>query len=59
LTLIQAGDLSKEIDSRVKTSVAEFCGKDEYELGDLSVEIDKRARTRVFEFIGKEVRFGY
>jgi hypothetical protein len=41
----------------VKTSVADFCGKESYEVGDLSAEIDKRARTRVFEFIGKEVRF--
>jgi hypothetical protein len=45
-----------EIDSRVKTSVAKFCGKDEYEVGDLSREIDRRARAKVFEFIGKEVR---
>jgi len=53
---IIAGDLSKEIDSRVKKSVAEFCGKDEYEFGDLSAEIDKRARAKLYEFIGKEVR---
>jgi hypothetical protein len=53
---ISAGDLSKEIDSRVKNSVADFCGKDEYEVGDLSSEIDKRSRAKVFDFIGKEVR---
>jgi hypothetical protein len=49
--------LSKEIDSRVKSSVANFCGKDEYEVGDLTREVDRRARAKVFEFIGKEVRY--
>lgn len=39
---------------RVKSSVAEFCGKDEYEVGDLSAEINKRARNKVYEFIGKD-----
>jgi len=52
----QAGDLTTEIDSRVKSSVADFCGKDEYEVGDLSSEVDRRARAKVFEFIGTEVR---
>lgn len=48
------GDLSKEIDNRVKSTVSEFCGNDSYEFGDLSREIDKRAQSRVKEFIGKE-----
>lgn len=48
------GDLSKEIDTRVKSTVSEFCGNDTYEFGDLSREIDKRAQSRVKEFIGKE-----
>ena len=51
-----AGDLTTEIDSRIKSSVAEFCGKDEYQVGDLSSEVDRRARAKVFEFIGTEVR---
>lgn len=34
--------------------MAEFCGKDEYEVGDLSAEINKRARSKVYEFIGKD-----
>lgn len=48
--------MTKEIDSRIKSSVAEFCGKDEYQVGDLSSEVDRRARAKVFEFIGTEVR---
>ena len=32
----EAGDLSIEIDKRVKSSVAAFCGKDEYEFGGTS-----------------------
>ncbi len=55
--MFSAGDLTTEIDSRVKSSVAEFCGKDDYEVGDLSAEINKRSRAKVFEFIGKEVRY--
>ena len=50
----EAGDLSKEIDTRVKSAVADFCGKDAYEFGDLSTEIDKRVKTRVAEFTNKE-----
>ena len=55
----EAGDLSKEIDSRVKGTVASFCGKDEYEFGDLSQEIDRRVKDRVSDYIGKdEYEFG-
>lgn len=51
--------MSTELDKRVKSSVAEFCGKDEYEFGDLSAEIDRRSQARVLEFIGKdEYEFG-
>ena len=54
-----AGDLSVELDSRIKSAVANFCGKDEYEFGDLSNEIDKRVKNRVAEFTGKgEYEFG-
>merc|ERR1711862_362664 len=48
------GDLSTEIDTRVKTAVSEFCGKDEYELGDLSKEISSRVQDRVKEFTSKD-----
>ena len=49
----ETGDLSKVIDTKIKASVADFCGKDEYEFGDLSKEIDKRVRERVSEWSGR------
>jgi hypothetical protein len=42
------------IDAGVKSTVADFCGKDEYEFGDLSSEMDKRVKDRVSEFTGQE-----
>ena len=33
----EPGDLSKEIDTRVKQKVAEFAGKDSYEFGELPI----------------------
>lgn len=55
----ETGDLSKEIDRRVKEKVAEFAGKDKYEFGDLSKEIDRRVKDRVMEFTGNsEYKFG-
>lgn len=55
----EAGDLSKELDKRVKGTVAEYCGKEEYEFGDLSKEINKRVKNRVVEYTGKdEYEFG-
>ena len=55
----EAGDLSIEIDRRVKSAVADFCGKDEYAFGDLSTEIDRRVKDRVSAFTGRdEYEFG-
>jgi hypothetical protein len=55
----ESGDLSKEIDTRVKSAAAKFCGKDSYEFGDLSATIDERVKNRVSEFTGKgEYEFG-
>lgn len=57
----ETGDLSKEIDKRVKNAVTEFCGKEEgtYEFGDLSKEMNKRVQDRVAEFTGRdEYSFG-
>lgn len=55
----EAGDLSIELDKRVKSTVADFCGKDAYEFGDLSKEIDRRVKNRVADYIGKdEYEFG-
>jgi hypothetical protein len=51
--LLLQGDLSFELDKRIKQKVAEFCGKEEYEAGDLSREIGKRVKARVAEFTGK------
>ena len=45
-----AGDLSVEIDTRVKAAAAKFAGKETYEAGDLSKEIAKRAKSKVLEF---------
>lgn len=50
----EAGDLSKELDSRVKGAVAEYCGTDEYQFGDLSKEISNRVKNRVAEYTGKD-----
>lgn len=50
----KVGDISKEIDSRVKGEVAKLRGKDEYELGDLSVAIDTLSKEMTCELTGKE-----
>jgi hypothetical protein len=49
-----AGDLSLELDRRIKGSVAKFCGKSEYQFGDLSKEIDRRVKERVAEYLGTD-----
>ena len=50
----QFGDLSVEIDKRVKDSVAEFCGTDTYTPGDLSKELAKRTKSGVLNYTGKD-----
>jgi len=50
----QFGDLSVEIDKRVKDSVAEFCGTDTYTPGDLSKEVAKRTKSGVLNYTGKD-----
>jgi hypothetical protein len=52
------GDLSVELDTRIKGAVAKFCGKEEYEFLDLTKEIKKRVSNRVEEFTGKPYTFG-
>ena len=54
----EAGDLSKELDSRIKSAVAEYCGKEEYTPGDLTQEVSTRVKGRVEEFIGKDYEIG-
>ena len=50
----ETGDLSIELDKRVKSKVAEFCGNEEYAFGDLTKEIDARVQVRVAEYTGKD-----
>jgi hypothetical protein len=54
----ETGDLSNELDKRIKGAVAKFCGKEEYEFGDLTKEITSRVSTRVEAFTGKPYEFG-
>lgn len=54
----ETGDLSIELDKRIKKAVAQFCGEEEYEFGMLTAEIAKRVDERVTEFLGKPYEFG-
>jgi hypothetical protein len=48
------GDLSKELDARIKTEVAKFRGKEEYELGDLALALDEMSKELTCELTGKD-----
>jgi len=48
------GDISKELDNRVKTEVAKLRGKEEYELGDLVMALDTMSKDLTCELTGKE-----
>ena len=53
------GDLSIEIDKKVKESVAQFCGEEKYEFGMLSKELAKRMKSGVESYTGKSgYKFG-
>lgn len=53
------GDLSIEIDKKVKESVAQFCGEETYEFGMLSKELAKRMKSGVANYTGKSgYKFG-
>ena len=53
------GDLSIEIDKKVKESVAQFCGQEKYEFGMLSKELAKRMKSGVASYTGKSgYKFG-
>lgn len=54
----EAGDLSIELDSRIKSAVADYCGKEEYTPGDLTNEVTTRVKSRVEDFIGKDYELG-
>jgi len=53
----ETGDLSREIDSRIKRAVADYVGKDEYEAGDLTKAVAAKVSARVEELIG-DYQFG-
>jgi len=50
----KVGDITKEIDDRVKTAVADIRGKDEYELGDLSQALDELSKDMTCQLTGKD-----
>ena len=53
----EAGDLSVEIDKRVKGAVAQYVGKDTYEAGDLTKAVSEKVKVRV-EDLTKNYKFG-
>jgi len=50
----QVGDITKEIDGRVKDEVAKLRGKEEYELGDLTIALDQISKDMTCQLTGKE-----
>ena len=48
------GDVSKEVDARVKGLVADYRNKEEYELGDLTLALDEMAKEEVKKLTGKD-----
>lgn len=52
------GDMSKEIDARVKQGVAELRGKEEYEVGDLVLTLDEMSKSMTEDLTGKPYEFG-
>lgn len=50
----KVGDVSKELDVRVKDQVAKLRGKDEYELGDFTMALDGVAKDLTMELTGKD-----
>lgn len=55
----EVGDISKEIDSRVKGEIAKMRGKEDYQLGDLSMALDTLSKDMTCSLTGKdEYEFG-
>ena len=54
LCYLQVGDISKELDSRIKDEIANLREKEEYELGDLSLALDKMSKDFTMELTGKD-----
>eukprot|EP00977_Amphora_coffeiformis_P027588 scaffold34622_cov162-Amphora_coffeaeformis.AAC.6 len=49
----QVGDITKEVDARVKDEVAKLRGKEEYELGDFVLAMDELSKKYTEELTGK------
>ena len=49
----QVGDISREVDTRVKDEVAKLRNKDEYELGDFVLAMDEMSKKYTEELTGK------
>jgi hypothetical protein len=54
----KVGDLSKEIDARVKQGVADIRGKPEYEVGDLVITLDQMSKNMTEQLTGKPYEVG-
>jgi hypothetical protein len=54
----KVGDLSKEIDARVKQGVADIRGKPEYEVGDLVITLDEMSKNMTEQLTGKPYEVG-
>lgn len=54
----KVGDITKEVDARVKDELAKFRGKEEYELGDFTKAMDEMSKKMVEDFTGKPYETG-
>mmetsp|Transcript_112978 Transcript_112978/g.315693 ORF Transcript_112978/g.315693 Transcript_112978/m.315693 type:complete len:319 (-) Transcript_112978:138-1094(-) len=54
----KVGDISKEVDVRVKQEVANLRGKEEYELGDFVLAMDEMSKSMTEELTGKPYEAG-
>ena len=54
----KVGDITKEVDTRVKDELARFRGKEEYELGDFTQAMDEMSKQMVEDFTGKPYEMG-
>merc|ERR1740130_577920 len=53
------GDITKEVDTRVKGEIALLRGKEEYEFGDLTKEIENKRRDWVKGYLGEDAAKDY
>ena len=54
----KVGDVTKEIDTRVKDEIAKMRGKENYELGDFTVAMDEMAKSMTEDLTGKPYETG-